>query len=636
LSEMERFDSPLYRSILRRVNKPARYVGGELNAIDKSRDFFSLSCTERVHFALCFPDLYEIGMSNLAIQVLYSALNCEDYIFCERCFAPDVDLRMLLRENNLPIVSIETMTPLNEFDLIGFSLHYELAYTAVLEMLDLAGIPLYAADRGKNDPLVVAGGPVACNLEPMAPFFDLIMLGDGEYQLPNLVHEYRKCKMAKLSNSYFLLQACSMDGVYVPSFYEPNYKEDGRIDDIKVIEPHAPKKVRKALVRDFDHTPIPKSPIVPNIEVTHDRMVLEIFRGCARGCRFCQAGFTYRPLRERSLGKLVDAAKHLIDVTGYDEIGLLSLSTSDYSHLDDLTRALLPMTEPRHINLSLPSLRLDSFEGDLAERLARIRRAGLTFAPEAGTQRLRDVINKNLTENDIFDAARTAFENGWDRLKLYFMLGLPTETEEDVQAIVDLTMRLLSVWRDIPKERRSKRLMVTVSTSFFIPKPFTPFQWERQISIEAMRAKQKLLADGLSDRRISYRWHDFESSVVEAVLARGDRRLSSVIEHAWRAGAYLDAWHEHFDPDIWTAALSLIPGGADFYTRERDEDEVFPWEHLDFGVTRHFFERERKLARDGRVTLSCFDGCAVCGCDLWQTGICLPSSKVRSDTGVRK
>jgi radical SAM family uncharacterized protein len=497
-------------------------------------------------------------------------------------------------------------------------------------MLDLAGIPLYAEDRGENDPLVVAGGPIACNLEPVAPFFDLIMIGDGEYHLPQLVQEYRKCKMENLSKSYFLHKVCGMDGVYVPSFYEPQYGDDGRIDGIKVIEPDAPKSVRKALVRDFDLALIPKSPIVPNIEVTHDRMIIEIFRGCARGCRFCQAGFTYRPLRERSPEKLIDAAKHLIDVTGYDEIGLLSLSTSDYSRLDDLTRVLLPMTEPRHINLSLPSLRLDSFEGELAERLARIRRGGLTFAPEAGTQRLRDVINKNITEDDLFDAAGTAFENGWDRLKLYFMLGLPTETDEDVQAIVDLTMRLLSVWRDIPKERRSKRLMVTVSTSFFIPKPFTPFQWERQISIEEMKAKQALLADGLSDRRISYRWHDFESSVIEAVLARGDRRLSSVIEHAWRAGAYLDAWHEHFDPDIWAEALSLIPGGAEFYTRERDEDELFPWEHLDFGVTRHFFERERKLSREGRVSLSCFDGCSGCGCDLWQTGICLPSSKFKS------
>jgi radical SAM family uncharacterized protein len=627
---MERFDSPHYRSILRMVNKPARYVGGELNAVDKSRDFFSLPRAERVHFALCFPDLYEIGMSNLAIQVLYSALNCEDHVFCERCFAPDVDLRILLRERHLPIVSIETMTPLNEFDIIGFSLHYELAYTAVLEMLNLAGIPLYSEDRGKNDPLVVAGGPIACNLEPLAPFFDLIMIGDGEYHLPQLVQEYRKCKMENLSKSYFLHKVCGMDGVYVPSFYEPQYRDDGRIDGIKVIEPDAPKSVRKALVRDFDLALIPKSPIVPNIEVTHDRMIIEIFRGCARGCRFCQAGFTYRPLRERSPWKLIDAAKHLIDVTGYDEIGLLSLSTSDYSRLDDLTRVLLPMTEPRHINLSLPSLRLDSFEGELAERLARIRRGGLTFAPEAGTQRLRDVINKNITEDDLFDAAVTAFENGWDRLKLYFMLGLPTETDEDVQAIVDLTTRLLSVWRDIPKERRSKRLMVTVSTSFFIPKPFTPFQWERQISIEEMKAKQALLADGLSDRRISYRWHDFESSVIEAVLARGDRRLSSVIEHAWRAGAYLDAWHEHFDPDIWADALSLIPGGAEFYTRERDEDELFPWEHLDFGVTRHFFERERKLSREGRVSLSCFDGCSRCGCDLWQTGICLPSSKFKS------
>lgn len=620
---MKRFDSPRYRSILRQVEKPARYVGGELNAIDKSSEFFLLSPDERVHFALCFPDLYEIGMSNLAIQVLYDVLNRDEHVFCERCFAPDVDLRMLLRERQMPLVSIETMTPLNDFDIVGFSLHYELAYTAVLDMLDLAGIPLRAEERGESDPLIVAGGPIACNLEPMAPFFDLIMLGDGECHLPALIRVYEHHKASHSSKADFLRHACRVDGIYVPSFYEPQYSANGHIHEIKVIEPDAPKSVRKALIRDFDLAPIPESPIVPNIEVTHDRMILEIFRGCARGCRFCQAGFTYRPLRERSPGKLIDAARVLIDKTGCDEIGLLSLSTSDYSHLDELTHALLPMTEPRHINLSLPSLRLDAFDGELAERLARIRRGGLTFAPEAGSQRLRDVINKNISENDLFDAARTAFENGWDRLKLYFMLGLPTETEEDVGAIVDLTMKLLAVWRDIPKERRSKRLSVTVSTSFFIPKPFTPFQWERQISTDEMRAKQKQLADGLSDRRISYHWHDFESSVIEAVLARGDRRLSSVLERAWRAGAYLDAWHEHFNPEIWKDALSIIPGGIIFYTRERDDDEIFPWEHFDFGVTRHFFERERRLSREERVSASCFDGCAACGCHVWQTGVCL-------------
>jgi len=625
---MERFDSPFYRSMLRSVTKPARYVGGELHAVDKSHAFFSLCQEERVHFALSFPDLYEIAMSNLAIQILYSALNSDEYVFCERCFAPDVDLRAFLKERNLPLVSIETMTPLSNFDIVGFSLHYELAYTAVLEMLDLGGIPLRAAERSDSDPLIIAGGPIACNLEPMAPFFDLVLLGDGEFQLPMLVNEYKKHKASKSSKVDFLRHVCCMDGVYIPSFYEPHYHEDGQLKAIKVIDPYAPQSVRKALVRDLDSAPVPHQPIVPNMEVTHDRMILEIFRGCARGCRFCQAGFTYRPLRERSPKTLIEAAQRLIDSSGCDEIGLLSLSTSDYSQLDHLTRTLLPIAEPRHINLSLPSLRLDSFDFELAERLARTRRGGLTFAPEAGTQRLRDVINKNITEDDLFDAARTAFENGWDRLKLYFMLGLPTETDDDVEGIIDLTMRLLAIWHDIPKDVRAKRLSVTVSTSFFIPKPFTPFQWERQISINEMRRKQKQLADGLRDRRISYHWHDFESSVLEAVLARGDRRLASVIERAWREGAYLDAWHEHFNRDLWFEALSLIPGGADFYTRERDDDELFPWEHLDIGVTRRFFERERALSREGRVSLSCFDGCSGCGCGVWHAGICSQTSSI--------
>ncbi len=619
---MKRFNSPAYRSMLRSVEKPARYVGGELHAVDKSDRFFSLAEKDRVHFALCFPDLYEIGMSNLAIQIIYALLNRDENVFCERCFAPAADLRSYLKQRGMPLVSIETMTPLSAFDIVGFSLHYELAFTSVLEMLSLAGIPLYAEDREENSPLIVAGGPITCNIEPMAPFFDLVMIGDGEFLLPALLEIYREHKASGRSKTDFLRSVCGMDGVYVPSFYKVDYHDDGSVKEIKTADPCVPAVVRKAVVRDLNLAPIPCDPVVPNIEVTHDRMILEIFRGCARGCRFCQAGFTYRPLRERSPETLFDAAEKLIQSTGCDEIGLLSLSSSDYSHLNQLTRELLRVTDAKHINLSLPSLRLDAFSLQLAQRLAKTRRAGLTFAPEAGTQRLRDVINKNITEEDLFCAAKTAFENGWDRLKLYFMLGLPTETEADLEGIVDLAERLLLLWGEIPKTVRSKRLAVTISTSIFIPKPFTPFQWERQISIDEMRGRQSHLASGLRDRRVSYHWHAFESSVIEAVLARGDRRLAQVVENAWREGAYLDAWHEHFKWEIWRDALTLIPGGADFYVRERREDEIFPWDHIDIGVTRDFLNRERKRSKEGRLTHSCFDGCAGCGCDVWQTGLC--------------
>ncbi len=619
---MNRFDQPAYRAMLRGVRKPARYTGGELHAVDKSASFFETDKEKRVHFALCFPDLYEIGMSNLAMQILYAILNGDDHTFCERCFAPDFDMRDYLRENKLPLASLETGTALSEFDMVGLSLHYELAYPAVLEMLDLGGIPLLSSQRGQGDPIVIAGGPIACNLEPMAPYFDAILLGEGEQALPEIMEALKVKKSEGRTRQDFLASMAAIPGVYIPSFYEVEYLEDGRVGRILPVHEAAAPVIRKRLVADLNQAAVPLRPIVPNIELVHDRMVMEVLRGCARGCRFCQAGFTYRPLRERDRENLLETAGHLIRNTGYEEMGLLSLSTTDYSQLERLVTELLPMTEPRHINLSLPSLRLDAFDFELAKEIAKTRRAGLTFAPEAGTQRLRDVINKNISEEDMLGAARTAFLNGWDRLKLYFMLGLPTETDQDVDGIVTLVRKLIALWDDLPRESRSKRLKVAVSTSFFIPKPFTPFQWSRQITVEEMAAKQQQLASGLRDRRITFSWNAFESAELEGVLSRGDRRLAAVIRRAWEAGSYLDAWYEHFDASRWREALELIPGGAAFYNRGRPQEENFPWDHLDVGVSKEFLAGEWDKAGRGETTHSCYDGCSACGCQDYQAGLC--------------
>ncbi len=619
---MNRFDQASTRAMLRGVKKPARYTGGEVNAIDKTGFFFDLPQADRVHFALCFPDLYEIGMSNLAIQILYDILNRDPHSFCERAFAPDLDMRDYLRTRGLPLTSLESGSPLSSFDMVGISLHYELAYTSMLEILDLGGIPIEACQRDESQPLVIGGGPIACNLEPVAPFFDIIVLGDGEEVLPQIIERLKAKKRRGVGKAAFLASLTDLTGVYIPSLYQVDYEDDGLPRSIRPVRPDLPDRIHKRLISDLNQAAMPEKPIVPCIEAVHDRMVMEVLRGCARGCRFCQAGFTYRPLRERSQATLLATAQALIQNTGFEEMGLLSLSTSDYSQLDSLVRALLPLTEPCHINLSLPSLRLDSFDFDLAREMARTRRAGLTFAPEAGSQRLRDVINKNLTEADMTGAARTAFIHGWDRLKLYFMLGLPTETDQDVDGIIDLVHKCLAVWDDLPRESRSKRLHVTVSCAFFIPKPFTPFQWAGQIPLEAMQEKQARLAAGLKDRRVSFHWHDYQTSILEAVLSRGDRRLAPVIKEAWQKGAYLDAWHEHFQADIWDQALAQIPGGAGFYTRQRPLDEPFPWDHMDLGVTRDFLRREWENSLEATTTPSCYDACSACGCQSYRAGVC--------------
>lgn len=610
------------RAVLNRVEKPGRYVGGEWNHIDKSESFYKLNADERLHTAFCFPDLYEIGMSNLALQILYQAINSEGKMFCERAFMPAPDMRAIMKDENISLESIETGTALRDFDVLAFSLHYELSYSAVLEMLSLSGIPFYASERNDTDPLVIAGGPISCNLEPMAEFFDLIQLGEGERILPELLELYRVYKGRGETREAYLRAAAQLEGVYVPGFYEAVYDDNGFIS-LELLEPSAPAVIKRRLEANLDEVIYPTEPMVPSMEVVHDRAVLELFRGCSRGCRFCQAGYFYRPVRERSLPTLLEYSEELISSTGADELGLLSLSSSDYSRREELMPALIERTAGCHVNLSLPSLRLDSFDFNLMEQISGTRKAGLTFAPEAGTQRLRDVINKNITEEDMLQTADIAFRGGWSNIKLYFMLGLPTETENDVRGIADLCRKVLKVWTDIPHEERPRQAKITAALSFFIPKPWTPFQWAEQITPSHMKEKVQLLTELLRDRRISLQWHEYESSRIEGVLARGDRRLAPVIEKVWQKGSFLDAWHEHFSAERWDQALEECGLSSELYTRERSTDEVLPWDHMDIRVNKRFLLRELKLAREGKTTDSCMDLCSYCGLQGEDCGICV-------------
>ncbi|NLC26704.1 MAG: TIGR03960 family B12-binding radical SAM protein [Fastidiosipila sp.] len=610
------------RAVLGRVEKPSRYTGGEWNQIDKTESFTKLAKAERLHVAFCFPDIYEIGMSNLALQILYQAINARAKMFCERVFMPAVDMREIMQAEDILLESIESGTPLSDFDVLAFSLHYELSYTAVLEMLALAAIPFYAAEREESHPLIIAGGPITCNLEPMADFFDLILLGEGETVLPELLELYSEFKQQAGSRAAFLRAASGLEGIYVPGFYKPFYSENS-FAGLSILEPSAPSVVKRRLEPNLDDIIYPVKPLVPSLEVVHDRAVLELFRGCSRGCRFCQAGYIYRPVRERSVPTLLEYTEKLLAATGSDELGLLSLSTSDYSKRNELMTALIEKTADCHVNLSLPSLRLDSFDFSLMEQVSGTRKAGLTFAPEAGTQRLRNVVNKNITEEDLLEACNIAFNGGWSNIKLYFMLGLPTETEEDVRGIADLCWKVLQVWSDIPHENRPRKPKITASISFFIPKPWTPFQWVEQITPVQMKERVQLLTELLRDRRISLQWHDYESSRIEGVLARGDRRLAPVIEKAWQKGSFLDAWHEYFSAERWDQALQECGLNSHDYTRERDTKTVLPWDHMDIRVSKRFLLKELELALEEKTTSSCMDLCSYCGLQKDQCGICL-------------
>lgn len=603
-------------AILSRVQKPARYTGGEYNAVVKDRK----NVDTRV--ALCFPDTYEIGMSNLGVRILYGLMNEVPGVWCERVFAPWGDMEDEMRREGLLLYGLESGDPISDFDIIGFSLGYEMAYTNVLNMLDLAGLAVRSADRCEGAPLIVAGGTCAYNPEPLAPFVDLFMLGEGEDVTVELIALYRKAKAEGWTRWELLAAAAQIPGIYVPSLYEVAYNADGTVSAITPRE-NAPELVTKRIVQDFDQAYFPVKTIIPSTEIVHDRVMLEVFRGCIRGCRFCQAGYAYRPVRAREPKLLVEQGIASCKDSGYQEMTLSSLSTSDYRPLNDLCDGLLEWCEPNRVSLSLPSLRADNFSMGLMERLQRVRKSGLTFAPEAGTQRLRDAINKNVTEEELLTSCRTAFSGGWSAVKLYFMLGLPTETDEDVLGIADLAKKVLKVWRESsPDKRRGCR--ITVSTACFVPKPHTAFQWEPQVTREEYLRRVTLLRDNMRDKSITYHWHDPDTSYLEAVVSRGDRRLADAIEAAWRDGAKFDSWSEYFDLARWLRALSACGLDPVFYAnRVRDKGEVLPWSRLSTGVRTDFLWREREQAYRAVITPDCRKQCTGCGANLlYQGGVC--------------
>lgn len=608
--------------VLLTVEKPARYIGNEVNMVEKDLNKID------VRFCMCFPDVYEIGMSHLGIQILYDMFNQREDTYCERVYSPWPDLDQIMREKNIPLFALESQDPIKEFDFLGITLQYEMCYTNILQILDLSQIPIWSKDRGEEDPIVIGGGPCSYNPEPIADFFDIFYIGEGETVYFQMLDLYKEVKATGGTRERFLERAAAeIEGLYIPKFYKPEYKEDGTLKSFEPINAYAKEKVKKQVQMDMTNTFYPEKPLVPYIKATQDRVVLEIQRGCIRGCRFCQAGMLYRPIRPRDIQFLKDTARKMLDNTGHEEISLSSLSSSDYNDLQELVYFLIDEFRSKGVNISLPSLRIDAFALDVMSKVQDVRKSSLTFAPEAGSQRLRDVINKGLTEEVILKGAMDAFQSGWNRVKLYFMLGLPTETEDDIEGIAILSDKIAREYYTIPKDQRNGKVSIVSSTSFFVPKPFTPFQWTRMCTSEEFLEKQRFLngkmKEQLNQKSIKYNWHEAELTLLEGVLARGDRKLCQVIYDVYKAGCMFDSWSEYFHYDIWIEMFEKNGIDPLFYTaREREEEELFPWDFIDIGVSKKFLWREYQNGKQEKVTPNCRQKCAGCGAMVFGGGVC--------------